>query len=303
MADGDRPVRTLADTGQQLAFATRIGQYPQKLAVFRQIAAAPQLQHGALDLGAHQLHTHALGTDAGVERQANDAVLAEAAIVGQLEGGALIIHQAAGVEHDAVIDPFAQQRRIGRGEAAVVLGVPLAGAHATQQLSAEGDHDFIEGRLGGGGECQFDIAQRVTVLGFQRQLCATDDHRARGALELEGEAGGRPGQGVGALQDDEAIEAVVGVRDLAGDGVPVRRCRGGGVDQLRKLAQGEGGQTATTAGGQLFQCCAQTCIEVTGRYQSLFAFHHAQRAAGIQHQDVRLGSHRVHLPEMGKPAL
>ena len=88
--------------------------------------------------------------------------------------------------------------------------------------------------------------QRVEQVGLaigaqlrQRNLRAGDDHRFSQVFQHEGECRRGERHGVGAVQDHEAVVAIVVLLDVVGDVLPVFRCHIRRVNQWRIFMNGE----------------------------------------------------------------
>lgn len=95
----------------------------------------------------------------------------------------------------------------------------------------EEEADFRDDEGSGNDERAEEVVNAVGLEGEDGSLRAGEDDGLSEVGHHEGEGGGRVGEGVGAVEDDEAVEEVVVLLDAHGHGVPVVGGDGAGVEK------------------------------------------------------------------------
>ena len=213
-----------------------------------QSAQQPRLTHGvAAAVGAHddglQLWgrehvAHDVLLDAGEQREHHDVRIH---LVVRDERTREVGPQDAVVVEREVDAGIAEMRVVERVEGIEAVGILFCRTVATQQLATEVDTHLRHPRPSvlSVGRCQFDAGHEVLLaVGAQlsqRQLRSGEDDGLGEVLEHEGERRCRVGHRVGAVQNDEAVVAVV----VAGNDLhqlgPRARTDVTGVDGRREL--------------------------------------------------------------------
>jgi hypothetical protein len=150
------------------------------------------------------------------------------------------VHRASGQQQfrmgaDGHAD-VSQVRVIGGVEGLETGRVDLGRATAAQEAVAETQADLRHGSQGDDHERRDQIVPAVAAHPAKRDLRPRQNHGLGQAFKHERQGRGRVGHGVRAVDDDEPIEFVVFVGDVASDGQPVARTHVGGIEQGRVLA-------------------------------------------------------------------
>ncbi|MNJ54491.1 hypothetical protein D3C77_499320 [compost metagenome] len=129
--------------------------------------------------------------------------------------------------------------------------------------------------------CQ--VVPGIAVGNAGRQHRPGKQHRCLQTPQLIRHGGSAVGQGIGAMQNQHAIAALMinGVDDRFAQALPVRGGHVGAVDQRQQFAKLPVGDV-----GHAGQALAHPLLEARGRGQAVGAGLHANGAAGVQHHDV-----------------
>ena len=228
----DAAVDALGDVDDDDAAVHRLAYALDEPGVAGAVAGAVGLEDDTLDAGGVEQVVERLLGHAGIEFEEHDVVVHVGA---HLEGARR--HRAQGV--GVVLDVEADLGELGIVEAlegVEVVGAHLGGAVATPQVVLEEDGDFLDagatllidggGDLEGGDKVFLAVGAHLT----DGQLRTGDDDGFAQVLKHETQRRGGERHGVGAVQHDEAVVAVIALLDGEGDFAPVRGIHVGAVD-------------------------------------------------------------------------
>ncbi|MNF48020.1 hypothetical protein D3C84_292390 [compost metagenome] len=268
----------LADRRQHHAARVRLAQRgEQRLVVGGAGAAAVALQQQGLH-AAGQQRLHVGGLQAGEQRQGGDIRRLAALAPGQggrQLGSRLTVARAGDF-----------------GEGVEVLAAQLAGACAVQQMAGE-----VQVHAGGDAARQFgegaeQVGPGIAAGHAGRLHGAGQQHRHAEAEQQKGQRRSAVGQGVGAVQQQHGVAAVL--LDRGDDGIahrqPVALGHVGAVDRRREFAE-HPVRRRTLGMGCLLG--TQARLEAGGRHQAVRAHLHADGAAGVEHQQLVGGVHGI----------
>lgn len=179
---------------------------------------------------------------------------------------------------------------VERAEGVEVLRIDFGGAVAAHQFVFEKDAHFGDdgqavGTLGGGNlDGGDEVLLAIGAQGADGELRAGEDDGFGKVLEHEAEGGCRVGHGVGAVEDDEAVEVIVVIVYDFDNLCPQRGFHIRGVDGRVELIGGDAVVEAFQLGDVQKQVVEVEVFECTG----FGVFYHSDSSSGVNQEDGRV---------------
>lgn len=131
-----------------------------------------------------------------------------------------------------------QWRHVGRIESVQIGGTDLGCSVASEQFVVEANGNLRDGVVSRNDQRVQEVFLGIASWFEQGDLRASDDNSFAQVLQHEGQSGSSVRHGVGAVQNDEAIESVVLALDVLGNEDPVVDGHVGRVQQRIVLVNG-----------------------------------------------------------------
>lgn len=194
------------------------------------VAHAERLQDEASEIRHAENGIDHLGLDAGEDTQTRDMGSVETLDDLKL-GDARRSKNQGPVDGDAETVDDGQGFRVGARKRLEARSRDLCASIPTVQLMMEEQTDLGNHKRPRNDERAQQVIHAIRLERKDGCLGAGEDDGLSEVLHHEGEGRGGIGQGVGAVEDDEAVKEVVVVLDAHGHGVPVVGFDGAGVEK------------------------------------------------------------------------